>query len=130
MEDKAYLGKYVDGFKDALKEAALELQKNEHKERSIKDYGLFYQQKSNDVHIRPDDNKGYDEGIKDGYATIGQDLQDHEFKEYSIEDYGKMYENVAKEIGDCLSCKDIGTEEGCAVGQSIWCPRILETLKD
>ncbi|MGE5556942.1 MAG: hypothetical protein ACM3QV_00260, partial [Caulobacteraceae bacterium] len=63
-------------------------------------------------------------------ATAGQDLQDHEMKEYSIEDYGKLYQNISRQIGDCIKCQDIGSEKGCPVGKTIWCPRIMETLKE
>ena len=128
--DKQYLQKYVDGFKDALLEVARELQENEHKDWDFLKYGAYYENKSNDLKVREGNEKGYDEGMKDAYATIGQDLHDHEFKEYSIEDYGKLYENVSRGIGDCLNCKDIGSDKGCAVGKTIWCPRLLETLKE
>jgi hypothetical protein len=74
--------------------------------------------------------KGYVEGFKEALATVGQDLQDHEIAEYSVEDYGKLYQNVAKQMGDCVRCKDIGTEKGCPAGKTIWCPRITETLED
>jgi len=129
-EEKAYLKKYVEGFVDALNDAGLALQKHEHKERTIKEYGTEYQEKSNNVNIRQDDHKGYDEGMKDAYATVGQDLQDFELKDYSVEDYGQLYQNIARQIGDCVHCKDIGTEKGCPAGQTIWCPRILEILKE
>jgi hypothetical protein len=74
--------------------------------------------------------KGYVEGFKEALATVGQDLQDNEFKDYSVEDYGKLYQNVSKQMGDCVVCKDIGTEKGCPAGKTIWCPRILETLDE
>jgi hypothetical protein len=77
----------------------------------------------------PEYLKGYTEGFKEALATVGQDLKDHELKEYTVEDYGGLYENVAKEIGDCVNCKDIGTEKGCPAGKTIWCPRITETLE-
>ena len=129
-ENRQYLGRYVDGFKDALAEAALELQGHAHETWDKKEYGDFFEDKSNGVIIRDGAEKGYDEGTKDAYATVGQDLKDNEFKEYSAEDYGKLYENIAKEIGDCVNCRDIGTEKGCPAGKTIWCPRILETLKE
>jgi hypothetical protein len=128
--NKRYLQRYVEGFKDALLEGARELQKNEHKDWEIQKYGAYYENKSNGIKAREGDEKGYDEGMKDAYATIGQDLHDHEFREFSIEDYGKLYENVARKIGDCLNCKDIGSDKGCEVGKTIWCPRLLETLKE
>ena len=74
--------------------------------------------------------KGYVEGFKEALATVGQDLQDHEIEEYSVEDYGKLYQNVAKQMGNCVLCRDIGTEKGCPSGKTIWCPRIVETLQD
>ena len=74
--------------------------------------------------------KGYIEGFKEALATVGQDLQDHEIAEYSVEDYGKLYQNVSKEMGNCVVCKDIGSEKGCPVGKTIWCPRIMETLEE
>ncbi len=120
---------YVEGFKAALAGAASELQKNEHKDWDIKKYGAYFENKSNGIKARGGDGKGYDEGMKDAYATIGQDLHDHEFREYSIEDYGRLYENVAGKIGDCPSCIDIGSDKGCEAGKTIWCPRLLETLK-
>jgi hypothetical protein len=128
--NKKYLRRYVEGFIAALAEAASVLQKNEHNDWDIQKYGAYYENKSNDLKVREGDEKGYDEGMKDAYATIGQDLHDHEFKEYPVEDYGKLYENVAMEIGDCLNCKNIGSDKGCEVGKTIWCPRLLETLKE
>ncbi len=128
--NKRYLQRYVEGFKDALAEAASFLQKNEHNDWDIQKYGAYYENRSNGIKAREGDEKGYDEGMKDAYATIGQDLHDHEFKEYSVEAYGKLYENVAREIGDCMNCKDIGSDKGCEVGKTIWCPRLLETLKE
>ncbi len=125
-----YLRKYVEGFKDGLGEAAVALRKNEHKDWDIQKYGAFYEHKSNDLKIRDGPEKSYGEGLKDAYATVGQDLHDNEFKEYSIEDYGKLYGNIVGKIGDCLSCKDIGSDMGCEVGKTIWCPRLLETLKE
>lgn len=74
--------------------------------------------------------KGYVKGFKEALATVGQDLQDHEIAEYSVEDYGKLYQNVAKQMGNCVLCKDIGSEKGCPVGKTIWCPRITETLEE
>jgi hypothetical protein len=125
-----YLKKYVDGFKDGLAEAASVLQKHEHKDWDILKYGTFFENRSNDLSIREGDEKGYDEGMKDACATVGQDLHDHELKEYSIEDYGKLYGNIAGKIGDCMKCLDIGSDRGCEVGKTIWCPRLLETLKE
>lgn len=130
MTDNLYLRKYVDGFKAGLGEAAAVLQENAHKDWDIQKYGAFYEHKSNDLKIRDGPEKGYDEGLKDAYATVGQDLHDNEFKEYSIEDYGKLYGNIVQKIGDCLNCKDIGSDRGCEVGKTIWCPRLLETLKE
>lgn len=129
-DDRQYLRRYVEGFKDALAGAALELQKNEHKDWGVQGYGAFYENKSTGISIRQGEERGYDEGMKDAYATIGQDLRDHEFKEYSVEDYGVLYRNVSMEIGDCLNCENIGSEKGCKAGMTIWCPRLLETLKD
>jgi hypothetical protein len=76
--------------------------------------------------------KGYVEGFKEALATVGQDLQDHEIAEYTVEDYGKLYQNVAKQMGNCVLCPktDIGTEKGCPVGKTIWCPRITESLEE
>lgn len=74
--------------------------------------------------------KGYIEGFKEALATVGQDLQDNEMKEYTVEDYGKLYQNISKQIGDCLNCENIGSEKGCEVGKTIWCPRIMEVLKE
>lgn len=74
--------------------------------------------------------KGYIEGFKEALATVGQDLQDHEIEEYTVEDYGKLYQNVAKQMGNCVLCKDVGSEKGCPVGKTIWCPRITETLEE
>lgn len=74
--------------------------------------------------------KGYIKGFKEALATVGQDLQDHEIEEYSVEEYGQLYQNVAKQMGNCESCKDIGTPKGCPAGKTIWCPRITETLED
>ena len=74
--------------------------------------------------------KGYIAGFKEALATVGQDLQDHEIEEYSVEDYGKLYQNVAKQMGDCVACKEVGTEKGCPAGKTIWCPRITETLDE
>jgi hypothetical protein len=128
--DKQYLQQYVDGFKDGLREAASFLQKNEHKDWDIQRYGTFYENQSNDLKIREGAEKGYDEGMKDAYATVGQDLHDNEFKEYSLEDYGKLYGNIVGKIGDCLNCRDIGSDKGCEVGKTIWCARLLETLKE
>ncbi len=128
--DKRYTQKYVDGFTGALLEAARQLRKHEYMDWDINEYGAFYERRSNDIKVREGNEKGYDEGMKDAYATIGQDLHDHEFKEYSIEDYGELYENVAKAIGDCINCRDIGTDKGCEVGKTIWCPRLIETLKE
>jgi hypothetical protein len=125
-DDKQYLREYVDGFRDALASSASELQKHEHEGWDKKAYGDYFEKMSNDISVQG----GADEGRKDAYATVGQDLKDNEFKDYSVEDYGTLYENIAKEIGDCVNCKDIGTEKGCSVGQTIWCPRILETLKE
>jgi len=125
-----YLRKYVDGFKDGLVEAAAVLQKNEHKDWDIRKYGAFMNTSLTTSKIRDGPEKGYDEGMKDAYATVGQDLHDNEFKEYSTEDYGKLYGNIAQKIGDCLNCKDIGSDKGCEAGKTIWCPRLLETLKD
>ncbi len=119
--------KYVDGFKDALLEGARELLAHGHEDWDIRQYGTYFENKSNSIAAR---GGGYEEGMKDAYATIGQDLHDHEFKEYSVEDYGKLYENVAGKMGDCMSCKDIGSDKGCEVGRTIWCARILETLKE
>lgn len=130
MDDNAYLEKYVDGFKDGLAEAADVLQKNEQEGWDILKYGTFFENKSNELKIREGLKKGYDEGMKDAYATVGQDLHDNEFKEYSIEDYGKLYGNIVQKIGDCLSCTDIGSDKGCEVGKTIWCTRLLETLKE
>ncbi|WP_230742098.1 hypothetical protein [Methanooceanicella nereidis] len=73
--------------------------------------------------------KGYVEGFKEALSTIGQDLIDNEMKDYSVEDYGKLYQNVAKEMGDCIKCQNIGSEKGCPAGKTIWCPRIMETLE-
>ncbi len=129
-DDKKHLRRYVEGFKDALAEAAAALQKNEHKEWGVQDYGAFFENKSKDILAGSDEDKGYDEGRKDAYATIGQDLKDNEFKEYSVEDYGILYQNVSREIGDCLNCENIGSEKGCRAGMTIWCPRLLETLKE
>ncbi len=129
-ENRQYLQKYVDGFKDALLEAARELRKHGHTDWDIKEYGAFYEGRSNDIKAREGEEKGYDEGMKDAYATIGQDLHDHEFKEYSLKDYGELYDNVSKAIGDCLNCGDIGSDKGCEAGNNIWCPRLLETLKE
>jgi hypothetical protein len=129
-ENRQYLQRYVDGFKDALREGSHELEAHEHTDWDIKQYGAHFENKSSGIVAREGDEKGYDEGMKDAYATIGQDLNDHEFKEYSVEDYGKLYGNVAKTIGDCLNCKDIGSDKGCAAGMTIWCPRLLETLKE
>lgn len=128
--DKEYLSKYVEGFKDALAEAGKELGRNEHKDFTVQDYGKSFEDRSNAVTIRQDDNKGHDEGYKDGLATVGQDLHDYEFPDYSVEDYGKLYQNVVRQIGDCLNCPEIGSEKGCEVGKTIWCPRILEILKE
>lgn len=77
----------------------------------------------------PDYLQGYVDGFREALATVGQDLKDHEVKEYTVEDYGTLYENVAKQMGDCVNCKDIGTEKGCPAGKTIWCPRITETLE-
>jgi len=129
-ENKLYLKKYVDGFKDALLEGARELRAHGHKEWGIRQYGTHYEKKSSGLEVREGDEKGYDEGMKDAYSTIGQDLHDHEFKEYSVEDYGELYGNVTAKIGDCLSCVDIGSDKGCEAGKTIWCPRLLETLKE
>jgi hypothetical protein len=74
--------------------------------------------------------KGFTAGFKEALATVGQDLRDNEFKEYSVEDYGLMYENAAKNMGDCVKCENVGSEKGCPVGKTIWCPRITETLDD
>jgi hypothetical protein len=125
-EDKQYLRSYIDGFKDALASAATELQKHELKGLDKNEFGDLFEKRSND--IKAED--GTSEGMKDAYATVGQDLKDDEFKEYSVEDYGKLYENIAKEIGDCVNCADIGSDKGCSVGKTIWCPRILEILKE
>ncbi|HTY90844.1 MAG TPA: hypothetical protein VMC84_06670 [Methanocella sp.] len=130
MSDNEYLTKYVDGFKAGLAEAASMLQENEHKDWDIQKYAAFYENKSNGLKIREGMEKGYDEGLKDAYATVGQDLHDYEFKEYSIEDYGKLYANIVSKIGDCLNCQDIGSDKGCEVGKTIWCTRLLETLKE
>lgn len=130
MADNVYLRKYVDGFKDGLGEAAVALRKNEHKDWDIQKYSAFYEHKSNDLKIRDGPEKGYDEGMKDAYATVGQDLHDNEFKEYSIENYGELYGNIVKNIGDCLNCQNIGSDKGCEVGKTIWCTRLLETLKE
>ncbi len=130
IDEKQYLKKYVEGFTTALGDAARELQKKEHAEWGIMDYGAHYEKRSNEIRVRPDSEKGYDEGMKDAYATVGQDLHDNEFKDYSIEDYGKLYENIARQFGDCLNCGNIGSEKGCPVGKTIWCPRLLETLKE
>jgi hypothetical protein len=130
LTDNDQLKKYVDGFKDGLREASSSLQKNEHEGWGIEKYGTFFEEKSNAVTIRQDENKGFDEGRKDALATVGQDLHDNEFKEYSIEDYGRLYENIVKQIGDCLNCQDIGSDKGCEVGKTIWCTRLLETLKE
>jgi len=129
-DDKEYLRRYVEGFKDALAEAGAVLQKNEHKEWGVLGYGAFFEDKSKGILARSGGDNGYDEGRKDAYATIGQDLQDNEFKEYSVEDYGILYLNVSREIGDCLSCENVGSEKGCKAGMTIWCPRLLETLKE
>ena len=128
--NKPYLQRYVEGFKAALAEAASALQKNEFGDWGFPEYGAFFEKKSTDLQVREGDEKGYDEGMKDAYATLGQDLRDHELKEYSVEDYGKLYGNVVEAIGDCLNCKDVGTKKGCEVGMTIWCPRLLETLKE
>lgn len=128
--DTLYLRRYIEGFKDALAGAAAELQKNEHKDWDIQKYGTYYENKSNAVASREGEEKGYSEGMKDAYATVGQDLHDNEFKEFAVEDYGKLYGNVAVKIGDCLNCKDIGSDKGCEIGKTIWCPRLLETLRD
>jgi hypothetical protein len=74
--------------------------------------------------------KGYVEGFKEAMAIVGQDLQDHEIEEYSVENYGELYQNIAKQMGNCVVCKDIGTEKGCPAGKTIWCPRIMETMAD
>ena len=74
--------------------------------------------------------KGYVEGFKEALATVGQDLQDHEFEDYTVENYGELYQNIAKQMGNCVVCKDIGTEKGCPAGKTIWCPRIMETMAD
>lgn len=130
MTDNEYLKKYVGGFMAGLGEAAAMLQNNEHKDWDVQKYGIHFENKSNDLKIREGPEKSYGEGLKDAYATVGQDLHDNEFKEYSIEDYGKLYGNIVGKIGDCLSCKDIGSDKGCEAGKTIWCPRLLETLKE
>ena len=74
--------------------------------------------------------RGYIAGFKEALATVGQDLQDHEIAEYSVEDYGQLFLNIAKQMGDCVLCEDVGSEKGCPVGKTIWCPRITETLEE
>ncbi|WP_424356644.1 hypothetical protein [Methanocella sp. MCL-LM] len=74
--------------------------------------------------------KGYVEGFKEALATVGQDLQDHEMEDYTVENYGELYQNIARQMGNCVVCKDIGTEKGCPAGKTIWCPRIMETMAD
>jgi hypothetical protein len=74
--------------------------------------------------------RGYIEGFKEALSIAGQDLQDNEMKEYTVEDYGKLYSNIAKQIGDCMKCENIGSEKGCPAGKTIWCPRIMETMKE
>lgn len=74
--------------------------------------------------------RGYIAGFNEALATVGQDLKDHEIAEYSVEDYGQLYANVARQMDDCALCEDIGSEQGCPVGKTIWCPRITETLDE
>ena len=74
--------------------------------------------------------KGYVEGFKEALATVGQDLQDNELKDYTVEEYGILYGNIAKQMGNCVICKGVGTEKGCPAGKTIWCPRIVEALED
>lgn len=74
--------------------------------------------------------RGYVEGFKEALSIAGQDLKDHELKDYGVEEYGELYINIAKQIGDCMKCENIGSDKGCGAGKTIWCPRIMETLKD